>query len=71
VKRAVLFEIESWDVNCPQHIHKRFPQTIVAPVIEELRVKVSDLESKLAALQSQENRRMSRRNQSDACVQII
>ena len=54
VERAILFEIESWDVNCPQHIHKRFPQTMVAPVIDELRAKVSDLESKLAALQSQE-----------------
>lgn len=53
VERAILFEIESWDVNCPRHIHKRFPQTMVAPIIEELHAKVSDLESKLAALQSQ------------------
>ena len=53
VERAILFEIESWDVNCPQHIHKRFPQKMVAPVIEELQAKVGDLESKLAALQSQ------------------
>ena len=53
VERAILFEIESWDVNCPQHIHKRFPQTMVAPMIEELQAKVSDLESKLVALQSQ------------------
>ena len=53
VERAILFEIESWDVNCPQHIHKRFPQTMVAPMIEELQAKVSDLESKLTALQSQ------------------
>ena len=54
VERAILFEIESWDVNCPQHIHKRFPQTMVAPMIEELQAKVSDLESKLVSLQSQE-----------------
>jgi len=54
VERAILFSIESWDVNCPQHIHKRFPQTMVAPMIEELQAKVSDLESKLVALQSQE-----------------
>jgi predicted pyridoxine 5'-phosphate oxidase superfamily flavin-nucleotide-binding protein len=54
VERVILFEIESWDVNCPQHIHKRFPQTMVAPMIEELQAKVSDLESKLVTLQSQE-----------------
>ena len=35
VERVILFSIEAWDVNCPQHIHKRFPQKLVAPVIEE------------------------------------
>lgn len=24
VERAIVFTIEAWDVNCPQHIHKRF-----------------------------------------------
>ena len=24
-ERAILFAIEDWDVNCPQHIHKRIP----------------------------------------------
>lgn len=31
-ERAILFEIEAWDVNCPQHIHKRFSQKQVAPI---------------------------------------
>ncbi|HBN78255.1 MAG TPA: pyridoxamine 5'-phosphate oxidase, partial [Planctomycetaceae bacterium] len=26
IERVILFEIEAWDINCPQHIHKRFPQ---------------------------------------------
>lgn len=47
-ERAILFSIASWDVNCPQHIHKRFPQKMVAPVIEELRAKVQVLEERLA-----------------------
>lgn len=50
VERAILFEIEAWDVNCPQHIHKRFPQNQVAPVIEELQTKIADLEMKLKML---------------------
>ena len=41
VERAILFEIEAWDVNCPQHIHKRFSQKQVAPVIVIRRVNSS------------------------------
>jgi predicted pyridoxine 5'-phosphate oxidase superfamily flavin-nucleotide-binding protein len=53
VERAILFTIESWDVNCAQHIHKRFPQRQIAPIIEELQAKVRYLEGRLMALQSQ------------------
>lgn len=53
-ERAILFEIEAWDVNCPQHIHKRFPQKQVAPLIEQLQAKIADLESKLKTLESKE-----------------
>ncbi len=52
VERVVLFEIEAWDVNCPQHIHKRFPQKQVAPVIEQLQAKIAELEARLKALGS-------------------
>ena len=55
VERAILFEIEAWDVNCPQHIHKRFPQKQVAPVIEQLQARIADLDLKLKALESVEN----------------
>ena len=52
VERAILFEVEAWDVNCPQHIHKRFSQQHVAPVIEQLQTKIGELEAKLKALES-------------------
>ncbi len=48
VERAILFEIEAWDVNCPQHIHRRLPQATVSPIIESLQVRVRELEEKLA-----------------------
>lgn len=51
-ERAILFEIEAWDVNCPQHIHKRFSQKQVAPVIEQLQAKIIELESKLKAAEN-------------------
>jgi uncharacterized protein len=47
VERVILFEIEAWDVNCPQHIHKRFSQAQIAPVIEQLQAKIAELEAKL------------------------
>jgi len=53
VERAILFEIEAWDVNCPQHIHKRFSQKQVAPVIEQLQTKIAELEAKLKALETE------------------
>lgn len=50
VERVILFEIDAWDINCPQHIHKRFPQREVAPVVEQLQGRVRELEAQLATL---------------------
>jgi predicted pyridoxine 5'-phosphate oxidase superfamily flavin-nucleotide-binding protein len=50
VERAVLFTIEAWDINCPQHIHPRFTKRQVAPLIENLQKRVLELEAELAAL---------------------
>lgn len=48
IERAILFRIEAWDVNCPQHIHKRFSQAQLAPAIEQLQARIAVLESQLA-----------------------
>lgn len=50
VERGIRFEIEAWDINCPQHIHKRFSQRAVAPVVEELQQRIQKLEAELAAV---------------------
>jgi predicted pyridoxine 5'-phosphate oxidase superfamily flavin-nucleotide-binding protein len=47
VERAIVFTIEAWDVNCPQHIHKRFSQRQVAPVIAEMQARIAELEEQL------------------------
>lgn len=52
VERVILFVVEAWDINCPQHIHKRFPQKLVAPVIEELETKIKRLEAELSTLKN-------------------
>ena len=55
VERAILFSIEAWDVNCPQHIHKRFSQAVVAPIIEKLQTQVQELQAKLAEYEQVES----------------
>jgi uncharacterized protein len=49
VERAIVFTLEAWDINCSQHIHRRFSQRQIAPVIEQLQERVRELEGELAA----------------------
>ena len=49
VERAILFTVAAWDINCPQHIHKRYSERQVIPVIEKLESRIKELEAELAA----------------------
>lgn len=50
VERAILFTIEAWDVNCSQHIHPRFSQLQIAPVIKQLQERIAELEAEVERL---------------------
>jgi uncharacterized protein len=50
-ERAIVFTVEAWDINCPQHIHPRFSQREVQPVIERLQARIRELEEQ-GALES-------------------
>jgi uncharacterized protein len=52
VERAILFTVEAWDINCQQHIHQRFSQRQIAPVIEGLRAQIAELKSEVERLRS-------------------
>lgn len=52
VERVILFEVEAWHMNCQQHIHQRFSQRQIAPVIQQLQQRISELESELEHLKS-------------------
>ena len=52
VERAILFTVEAWDMNCQQHIHQRFSQRQIAPVIEQLQQRIAELESEVERLKS-------------------
>ena len=48
-ERVILFTLEAWDVNCHQHIHRRFSERQVLPVIEKLETRVRELDAELAS----------------------
>lgn len=54
VERAILFAIEAWDVNCSQHIHQRFSQRQIAPLVEKLQERISELEAEVNRLKSKQ-----------------
>ena len=50
VERAIVFTITAWDVNCPQHIHKRLPQKHFAPMVEGMQKRIMQLEQQVRGL---------------------
>jgi hypothetical protein len=53
VERALVFHLEAFDWNCPQHITPRFTQTELEPVLASARDRIEALES--------ENRQLAER----------
>lgn len=49
-ERALVFTVEAWDVNCPQHITPRFTEQAAEVEIQQLRNQVQRLESENARL---------------------
>ena len=52
-ERAILIEIEAWDVNCRQHIPQKLAAEDVAAEIEALRSRIRELETENAVLKQQ------------------
>ncbi len=46
-ERAFVFEVEAWDVNCPQHITPRYTDAELVPVIQHLQQRIAALEAEL------------------------
>ena len=52
VARAILFKVEAWDLNCPQHITQRFAADQVAQALAELQRRIEALEAENAELKA-------------------
>jgi predicted pyridoxine 5'-phosphate oxidase superfamily flavin-nucleotide-binding protein len=57
-EQAILFRIEAWDVNCPQHIPQKLDAADVAAAVARLNDRIAALEAENAALKARtgENR---------------
>jgi predicted pyridoxine 5'-phosphate oxidase superfamily flavin-nucleotide-binding protein len=49
-ERAIVFTLEAWDLNCPQHIPRMLPFDEVKDAIERLQSRISELEAENARL---------------------
>ena len=56
-ERALIFEIEAWDVNCPQHITPRFTEEQIGDAVrainDEATETIGTLNAKIAALEAE------------------
>lgn len=52
-EQAILFRIEAWDTNCPQHIPQKFDAADVAAALASRDARIVELEAELAALKGE------------------
>lgn len=49
-ERAIVFTLEAWSANCPQHIPARYDEAVVAQALKKLESRILELEAELAEL---------------------
>ncbi len=52
-ERAILFEIKTWDINCPQHIPTLVSIASVTDALAERDARIAKLEARLAAIRDE------------------
>lgn len=51
-ERVIVFEVEAWDRNCPQHIPQLVPIEDVETALASLKTRIADLEAQIARLEA-------------------
>jgi uncharacterized protein len=52
-EQVVLFELEAWDTNCPQHIPQLFAAEDMAAAIAQFQSRIRELEAEVVALKGE------------------
>ena len=51
-EQAILFTLSAWDMNCPQHIPRRFEASDIAAVVAERDARIAELEHEVDRLKT-------------------
>lgn len=51
-ERVIVFEVEAWDRNCPQHIPQLIPAEDVEAAVVALKTQIASLEAEIARLKA-------------------
>ncbi len=54
--QAILFDVEAWDINCPQHIPMKLNASDVSAAVDALKSRIASLERENSRLRSLNNR---------------
>ena len=54
-EQAIVFEVEAWDTNCPQHIPQMFHAEDVARTITQFQARIKELEAEVTAMKGPKN----------------
>lgn len=49
-EQVILFEVEAWDINCPQHIPQKLDAGDVEHVLLQLKARIAQLEAEITSL---------------------
>ena len=49
-ERVIVFRITAWDVNCPQHIPRKFSEPEIAQILEPYEIRIAELEAEILNL---------------------
>jgi predicted pyridoxine 5'-phosphate oxidase superfamily flavin-nucleotide-binding protein len=52
-EQVILFRIEAWDTNCPQHIPQKFDAADVAAAMGEAGAKIAEQDARIAELEAE------------------
>jgi uncharacterized protein len=53
-EQVILFEVEAWDTNCPQHIPQMFHAEDVGRTITQFQARIRELEAEVARLKDEQ-----------------
>ena len=55
MERAIVIEVDAWDINCRQHIPQKFSAVDVQAAVGKLQMRIEELQAENAALRAAQN----------------